>query len=214
MNTDRKSSIYIVGAHRLESCCLATHIQTNLGVKAELFEIEALDSTAPPSVLLIDCSHNSYESIRSLILEYTKSYPDCRMTLFNVAHDSAYEGLTEWPNVVGLFNRQSDDKLFIRGMKAILQGQLWLPRRISEQIIKNSRQCTTSRDAQCYSLTHREWDVLIHLAQGRGNKEIASQLNLSDHTIKTHLYRAFKKIGVSSRLQAANWVKDHQHEST
>jgi LuxR family transcriptional regulator of csgAB operon len=41
---------------------------------------------------------------------------------------------------------------------------------------------------------------------GLSNDEIASALNLSPHTIKTHLYRIFKKINVENRFQASLWA--------
>jgi LuxR family transcriptional regulator of csgAB operon len=54
-------------------------------------------------------------------------------------------------------------------------------------------------------LTARESDVLLRIAAGARNEEIATQLSISVHTVKTHVYRIFQKIGVETRLQAARW---------
>ena len=51
-------------------------------------------------------------------------------------------------------------------------------------------------------LTPREIEVLRMMAQGLGNKEIASQLGISDHTVKFHISSIFAKLGVSSRTEA------------
>jgi NarL family two-component system response regulator YdfI len=51
-------------------------------------------------------------------------------------------------------------------------------------------------------LTAREIEVLRMMAQGLGNKEIASQLGISDHTVKFHISSIFAKLGVSSRTEA------------
>ena len=51
-------------------------------------------------------------------------------------------------------------------------------------------------------LTPREIEVLRMMAEGLGNKEIASRLLISDHTVKFHIGSIFAKLGVSSRTEA------------
>ena len=53
------------------------------------------------------------------------------------------------------------------------------------------------------SLTKRELEILVHVANGMFNKEIATSLNISERTVKNHLSNIFKKIEVSDRTQAA-----------
>ena len=53
------------------------------------------------------------------------------------------------------------------------------------------------------SLTKRELEVLIQVANGMFNKEIATTLNISERTVKNHMSNIFKKLDVSDRTQAA-----------
>jgi DNA-binding NarL/FixJ family response regulator len=55
-------------------------------------------------------------------------------------------------------------------------------------------------------LTQREGEVLRQLAYGLTNKEIAQSLHISYETIKEHVQRIFRKIGVDDRTQAAVWA--------
>ena len=55
-------------------------------------------------------------------------------------------------------------------------------------------------------LTHRESEVLVQLAQGLTNKEIALALGISYETVKEHVQHILRKIGVSDRTQAAVWA--------
>jgi len=55
-------------------------------------------------------------------------------------------------------------------------------------------------------LTSRELEILQLLATGAKNTDIAAELNLSVHTIKTHIYHIYKKLDVSNRTQAVNWA--------
>lgn len=58
-------------------------------------------------------------------------------------------------------------------------------------------------DEKVRSLTKREMEILIQLAGGMFNKEIANNLNISERTVKNHISNIFKKIDVSDRTQAA-----------
>ena len=50
-------------------------------------------------------------------------------------------------------------------------------------------------------LTPREEQVVALVAEGLGNREIARELNLSEHTIKKYLFRIFEKLGISTRVE-------------
>jgi DNA-binding CsgD family transcriptional regulator len=57
-------------------------------------------------------------------------------------------------------------------------------------------------DLPAEALTPRELDVLGLLAEGRGNRDIAAALGISEHTVKFHLASIFGKLGVSTRTGA------------
>ncbi len=58
-------------------------------------------------------------------------------------------------------------------------------------------------------LTQREIQVLRCIAKGLTNREISSQLNISPHTVKSHVIHIFNKIGVNDRAQASAWGAMH-----
>ena len=59
-------------------------------------------------------------------------------------------------------------------------------------------------------LTKREHEILIQIAGGMLNKEIADSLCISERTVKNHISNIFKKIDVSDRTQAAVFaIKNH-----
>ncbi|MEJ6548499.1 response regulator transcription factor [Corynebacterium sp. USCH3] len=59
-------------------------------------------------------------------------------------------------------------------------------------------------------LTGREEEVLDLVAAGLSNHQIATELYISETTVKTHLGNLFAKIGAASRLQAALWHREHR----
>jgi DNA-binding NarL/FixJ family response regulator len=62
-------------------------------------------------------------------------------------------------------------------------------------------------------LTSREAEILGMVAEGRRNKCIASDLGLSEHTVKLHVHHIFGKLGVGNRTSATNWYFAHSGNS-
>jgi DNA-binding CsgD family transcriptional regulator len=58
-------------------------------------------------------------------------------------------------------------------------------------------------------LTPREAEVLVHVAQGRSNRQVAGVLVISERTVARHLANVFAKLGVSSRTAAAVFAHEH-----
>jgi DNA-binding NarL/FixJ family response regulator len=53
------------------------------------------------------------------------------------------------------------------------------------------------------ALSERETEVLVLIAQGKANKEIAAELTIGEKTVKTHVSSILNKLGLQSRTQAA-----------
>lgn len=70
-----------------------------------------------------------------------------------------------------------------------------------------------ARTSDRMQLTEREMQVLRSAAEGKPNKIIAEELQLSQHTIKLHMHHLMAKLGVHNRTEAAAWFFDHQHET-
>jgi LuxR family maltose regulon positive regulatory protein len=62
----------------------------------------------------------------------------------------------------------------------------------------------TQRFEPLEQLTQRETEILVYLARGVSNKEMARRIYLSENTVKFHLKNIYSKLAVSSRLQAIN----------
>jgi len=58
-------------------------------------------------------------------------------------------------------------------------------------------------------LTKREWQILAGVAGGLKNREIAEQLNVSPHTVASHLERVYYKLNVRNRAAAAAYFARH-----
>jgi two-component system, NarL family, response regulator LiaR len=57
-------------------------------------------------------------------------------------------------------------------------------------------------------ITPREYEILVHIAQGLSNREIGEKLFVSENTVKTHSSRLFDKMDVSRRTQAVQKARE------
>ncbi|WP_182111884.1 MULTISPECIES: response regulator transcription factor [unclassified Actinotalea] len=81
-----------------------------------------------------------------------------------------------------------------------------LTKRVVEELLTRRRTQPVTAARASELLTARELEILLHLAQGMSNEEIAQALYLEVSTVKSHLARMMPKLGVRSRLQAVVWA--------
>ena len=58
-------------------------------------------------------------------------------------------------------------------------------------------------------LSKRQKQLIVMLDRGMSNREIADELGISEHTVKVHLWRLFRRLGVKSRTQTIHYARTH-----
>ena len=81
-----------------------------------------------------------------------------------------------------------------------------LTKRVLAELVTRRRTQPVTAARASELLTPRELEILLHLAQGMSNEEIARALVVEVTTVKSHLARMMPKLGVRSRLHAAVWA--------
>ena len=90
---------------------------------------------------------------------------------------------------------------FVQAIRVVNQGSVWVPRRVLSTFIEHvsstsGRILPKDRDA----FTAREKQVLEMLVVGRSNKEIGSALSIGERTVKSHVAKLMRKVGVPNRI--------------
>jgi two-component system nitrate/nitrite response regulator NarL len=92
-----------------------------------------------------------------------------------------------------------------KAIRAVHNGEIWAERRILEKAISQPMllpETLRSHAPGMPTLTSREREMLTLVLQGASNREIANKSSISERTVKTHLYRVYKKLNVKSRTKA------------
>jgi two-component system, NarL family, nitrate/nitrite response regulator NarL len=104
----------------------------------------------------------------------------------------------------GLFNRQQPLEQLTACVRHVRNGSLWVGPEETTFLLRALREIPSLgelSDFESCSLTTREIQVVRAAGSGKTNKAIARELRLSEHTVKNYLFRAFEKLGVSSRIE-------------
>lgn len=163
-------------------------------------------------LLLLDFMGFESDMVFNAINQYhDNGYRDRRIAaLYNVSRDAGIEKSLIELGVRGVFYDDYELDLFQKGISSLLEGEIWFPRKILFEHIRNhpGQESKTNVVAQHghSSLTPREEEILILIASGKTNAEIAEGLFISPSTVKTHVYNIFQKINVPNRIQAALWT--------
>lgn len=159
-------------------------------------------------LVLVDVgSYDHDECVRVL-----KQLRDSSTALVNAHSDQARRLLELHPWIKGVFYASSSGCNITRGIEVILDGGDWLPRALMEKLLLRYRQLTNASRA-IDDLSLRERQILALAGKGLSNSEIAEQLHLSSHTIKSHIHNALGKLGASNRAQGASLVFGHVSEA-
>jgi len=115
----------------------------------------------------------------------------------------------------GVFCRTEPVSEFRACVEHVSRGEIWAKDKAADYLleaIRSSPSCDAI-DGNISRLSKREIEVVECAVQGQTNKQIAAQLQLSEHTVKNYLFRVFEKLGVSSRIELFFLLSTHNKDS-
>lgn len=103
----------------------------------------------------------------------------------------------------GVFSREQPMADFLDCVEDVSKGIIWAGRNETTLLLDAFKSIPSPSlvASDTARLTERESQVVHCAAKGKTNKVIASELGLSEHTVKNYLFRAFEKLGVSNRVE-------------
>jgi LuxR family transcriptional regulator of csgAB operon len=211
-DTVSKADVQIVGPLKLQNELMAWFLCKTTGLNCmscKDLDIGSISSTnnSKPSMVLLDCLGSNFSQLQSKVHILTDSGKNDKfIALFNVSSGQFVgNDLVSW-GIRGLF--YNDDPLthLSKGVLAILRGEFWFSRETLVKYLLDSRHAEGIHTKTDMILTSRETEILVMVASGVSNGQIANVLGISPHTVKTHIYNIYNKINVPNRLQAALWA--------
>jgi DNA-binding NarL/FixJ family response regulator len=171
---------------------------------------EALDLLASmesegrrPDVIVMDLQMTPIDGIEST-RQIRALYDDTEVVaLTSFAEEERVHAALE-AGASGYLLKDSDADEVAEAVRSAHRGELKLDPVIAQRLMSSLRGGTG--DDPTGELTARELEVLHLVAAGKPNKQIASDLSISERTARTHVSRILRKLRLSSRTQAALWA--------
>lgn len=210
--------IGIVGEDPLLNDLLAARLSQETGANcSHSSSLPKILEAARPDLTLLDCTGLTMEELLREAGGEDSPFMTTSVALFNVPEDRSLELEALNTGIRGVFYRNSPFKTMVKGVNAMLDNELWFSREAMSAFLLGRQnrpvEAVPTEEEQGEELSQREREILLMLAEGATNKDIAAKLFLSLNTIKSHIYNIYRKIDVPNRLQASLWAAKHLRDT-
>jgi DNA-binding NarL/FixJ family response regulator len=174
-----------------------------VGMAADGREAVELAGRLRPDVVLMDLSMPTMDGVEAtrLIVAGDEDVKVVVLTSFG-EESRIVEALNAGAHGYLLKHIDPDD--LIDAVRSAAAGDSPLDPRAGRVLLDQRR-----RSPDAGELTRREVEVLQLVGQGLANKQIARRLGIGERTVKAHLTSIFQRLGVTDRVQAALWAREH-----
>jgi DNA-binding NarL/FixJ family response regulator len=155
-----------------------------------------------PSVVLMDLSMpvvDGVEATRRILAEQ----PEVKVVVLTSFSDRERVSEALAAGAVGYLLKDCDPADLLAAVRSAAAGHVPLDPRIARVLLPSGQPRPED------GMSPREVEVLRLVAQGLANKQIGRRLGITERTVKAHLGRVFRALGVADRTSAALWAHDH-----
>jgi DNA-binding NarL/FixJ family response regulator len=190
----KRSEINIVG----DTCCSDSSIETITSTSSDL--------------LLLDCFNANQASDDDWLADVQESIPNIKVVLFGMDEDPNIFIQAVRRGIAGYVLKNASATELLEAVRTVAQGEATCPPKFCKVLFKALANAGSEdkdgRIASQFELTQRQRQLMSLVAMGLSNKEIAANLNLSEFTVKNHIYRVMKQVDAQSRHEAVSLIRD------
>jgi DNA-binding NarL/FixJ family response regulator len=167
----------------------------------ELISASLPDIGTLPDIDLILLGNRSGHNLFDLMASFKATRPDLRIIVTGSGVDEETILKAIASGAKGYVDEAASPTEFVQAIRVVNQGSVWAPRHVLSMFIER----VSSAPGRIFpagrvTFTDREKEVLEMLVAGRSNKEIGSALGIEERTVKAHVAKLMRKVGVQNRI--------------
>ena len=206
-DSNRMQAQLLTGALRRHAEFRVTHCSLDFS------SILQAAGSRPPGVALLSLNSANVQETVTILHRFHRSHPNIPKVLLVDSFDRELVVSAFRSGVRGIFSMTDAHlRLLRKCISRVAAGQIWANTEQLNYILELVSEVPSLRVLNSQGtdlLTPREEQVVALVAEGLGNRQIAHELSLSEHTIKKYLFRIFEKLGVSSRVELVLYAVNH-----
>lgn len=161
----------------------------------------ALVEAQRPDVALLDIAMPNVDGITAT-REIKRRWPGVAILVLTIHDEEEYVVAVLDAGAAGYLLKDVARRELVEAIRAVHAGDSVLHPAITRTVLDRFRRGDEGSPEPVPTLTDREHQVLVAAASGASNKAIASQLDIGERTVQSHLAKLFEKLGVASRTEA------------
>jgi DNA-binding NarL/FixJ family response regulator len=205
----------VIASVQKDGCrLLRNHLESETGIEVLAVATDShsafdLVRSHQPDVLLIELALTREYASRRSALGNADVTPGMIVVIESARIQSIVEAFGYGAN--GVVRLTDLPSAWRSGIQSILAGRPWVEDNSLALLLETARKFlgqTDSKTLPDFGLTLREVEIAGKIAAGYSNKEVGVKFSICERTVKHHLTNIFRKLGVSSRLELAVFVRD------
>ena len=185
-----------------------------IGQTGDTIEALKIAADAQPDVILLDVILGSDDGLE-LLPKLRKAAHNARILILTGTQNPEVYQRAVRLGAMGLVNKETAAEVLLKAIEKINAGEVWFDRMVMGDVLT---EMTRGRDgkkadpeaAKITKLTDREREIIVFIAEGLKNKQIAERMFISETTVRHHLTSVFNKLGVADRLELMIYAFRHK----
>ncbi|MCK9279005.1 MAG: response regulator transcription factor [Melioribacteraceae bacterium] len=217
----RKIKVFLIEDNRLlrEGIALMLKKQLDMNVVATVGNgenIVEMIKKINPTVVLLDLGLRNQNSLQ-IVKQTRKHFPKIKLIVMDLIPLQADVFEFVQAGVSGFILKDATISDFLKTIRSVSQGEQILPPHLTgslfSQIVEQAVNGSIPKKhiEEAIRMTKRERQVILLIADGSSNKEIAQKLHLSPYTVKSHVHNILDKLTLHTRVQIAKYAHTNEN---
>ncbi|MER3468162.1 MAG: DNA-binding response regulator [Thermoflexus sp.] len=169
----------------------------------------ALVERLRPDLVILDVRLPDGDGLE-VCAEITRQHPEVQVLILTAYPDEEFLVRAIEAGAAGYVLKRAGSRELLQALEALGRGEAILDPAVTRKLLEQFRRARAAHVEAFKDLTPRELQILVRIAEGKTNREIAEELFLTEKTVRNYVSIILDKLGLSNRVEAAAYALKHR----